>query len=446
MKVRSRLSIQFTLMFAVLMLVVLTGIYLFAAHNRVSTFFEKLDDRAITVAQFYLAQDNLSKENFKDVLRKFPQSLSGETIRIYNDHYQSQFIPGGAVHWEVNILKQVINQRKIQFFQDDRQVTGIYYKDNSGNFIIMVAAMDDSGYHYLSDLRLIMLFFFLVALVITYVMGSVFSKVALFPIVNITRNLKRIRSSSLDLRLPIAHKKTDEIDTLSVTINQLLEHLEQSFESQRSFIAHASHELRTPITTILGEAETTLVMDRQKNEYQFSLINIIRETERLNQIINSLTELVQTDTASYEFHSISMDELLWEIIDELSEENVYIQYNLPANRSKYTLQGNRQLLFIGINNIIKNAIKFSGKQKVYCALFCNEQGVNITIRDEGIGIGPKDMSQIFQPFYRASNALNFSGYGIGLSLTHNIVKLHNGIINVTSTLHKGTTFHVIFPQ
>lgn len=428
------------------MLVVLTGIYLFAAHNRVNTFYEKLDDRAITVAQFYLAQDNLSKENFKDVLRKFPQSLSGETIRIYNDHYQSQFIPGGDVHWDTDILKQVENQRKVQFFQGDRQVTGIYYKDNSGNYIIMVAALDDSGYHYLSDLRLIMLFFFLVALVITYVMGSVFSKVALFPIVNITRNLKRIRSSSLDLRLPIAHKKTDEIDTLSVTINQLLEHLEQSFESQRSFIAHASHELRTPITTILGEAETTLVMDRQKNEYQFSLINIIRETERLNQIINSLTELVQTDTASYEFHSISMDELLWEIIDELSDENVDIQYNLPANRAKYTLQGNRQLLFIGINNIIKNAIKFSGKQKVYCALFCDEQGVNITIRDEGIGIEPKDMSQIFQPFYRASNALNFSGYGIGLSLTHNIVKLHNGTINVTSTLHKGTTFHVIFPQ
>jgi signal transduction histidine kinase len=433
-------------MFAVLMLVVLTGIYLFAAHNRVNTFYEKLDDRAITVAQFYLAQDNLSKENFKDVLRKFPQSLSGETIRIYNDHYQSQFIPGGDVHWDINILKQVVNQRKVQFFQDDRQVTGIYYKDNSGNYIIMVAALDDSGYHYLSDLRLIMLFFFLVALVITYVMGSVFSKVALFPIVNITRNLKRIRSSSLDLRLPVAHKKTDEIDTLSVTINQLLEHLEQSFESQRSFIAHASHELRTPITTILGEAETTLVMDRQKNEYQFSLINIIRETERLNQIINSLTELVQTDTASYEFHSISMDELLWEIIDELSDENVDIQYNLPPNRAKYTLQGNRQLLFIGINNIIKNAIKFSGKQKVYCALFCDEQGVNITIRDEGIGIEPKDISLIFQPFYRASNALNFSGYGIGLSLTHNIVKLHNGTINVTSTLHKGTTFHVIFPQ
>ncbi|WP_091373286.1 sensor histidine kinase [Mucilaginibacter mallensis] len=433
-------------MFAVLMLMVLTGIYFFAAHNRVNTFFEKLDDRATTVAQFYLAQDNLSNENFKDVLRKFPQSLSGETIRIYNDHFQSQFIPGGAVHWDVSILKQVVNQRKVQFFQDDRQVTGIYYKDNSGNFIIMVAAIDDSGYHYLNDLRLIMLFFFLAALVITYVMGSVFSKVALLPIVKITRNLKRIRSSSLDLRLPIAPKKTDEIDTLSVTINQLLEHLEQSFESQRSFIAHASHELRTPITTILGEAETTLVMDRPQSEYQSSLINIIRETERLNQIINSLMELVQTDIANYEFHNISMDELLWEIIDELSEENIDIQYNLLANRTKYTLQGNRQLLFIGINNIIKNAIKFSGKQKVYCALFCDEHGVNITIRDEGIGIGPKDMSRIFQPFYRAPNALNYSGYGIGLSLTHNIVKLHNGTINVTSTLHKGTTFHVIFPH
>src|SRR5580658_7817725 len=100
-------------MFAVLLLMVLTGIYLFVEHNRVKNFFNKLDDRAITVAQFYLAEDNLSKENFKKVLKKFPQSLSNETIRIYNDHFQPQFIREGSIHYDLDILKQVIVQKQL---------------------------------------------------------------------------------------------------------------------------------------------------------------------------------------------------------------------------------------------------------------------------------------------------------------------------------------------
>lgn len=445
MKVKDKLSFQFTLMFAVLLLLVLTCVYLFASHNRTWNFFEKLDDRAITVGQFYLAQDNLSKENFENVLKKFPQSLSGETLRVYNDQYKSQFIPDGALRWDLSILKHVAQQKKIHFFQGNRQVTGIYYSDNSGNFIIMVAADDESGYHYLHDLGFFMLFFFFVSLVITYLAGYVFSRIALSPIVQITSNLKKIRSTSLDLRLPVDAKKTDEIDNLSLTINQLLEHLEQSFESQQSFIAHASHELRTPITTIMGEAETTLVLDRKPEEYQASLANIIKESVRLNQIINSLMELVQTDAANYEVDSIRMDELMWAITDELNADNVSINYNLPANPLRYTVQGNWQLLFIGINNIVKNAIKFSNQKNVYCELFCNEKGVNIVIRDEGIGIEEKDLGQIFQPFFRASNALNYAGYGIGLSLSRNIIKLHNGSIKVDSVRLKGTTFYITLP-
>jgi signal transduction histidine kinase len=445
LKVKDRLSFQFTFMFAVLLLVVLTGVYLFAQRNRVNTFYEKLDDRAVTVAQFYLAEDNLSKENFKSVIKKFPEALSGETIRIYDDKYRPQFIPEGNIRWDIAVLQNVIAQKKIQFSEGNRQVTGIYYVDNSGNFIIMVSAIDELGYHYLHDLSLIMLSFFLASLFITFFMGSVFSRIALLPIVKITTNLKRIRASSLDLRLPVESNRTDEIDTLSLSINQLLEHLEQSFESQKSFIAHASHELRTPITTILGEAEITLINDRQKDEYKASLLNIIKETERLSYIVNSLMDLIQTNVANHEFQSIKIDEIFWEVSGGLSSENLKITYNLPLNPLKYTIQGNRQLLFIAITNIIKNAIKFSDDEEIHCEVFCDDAGINIIIRDQGIGIGQADINSIFQPFFRAPNALSYSGYGIGLSLTYNILRLHNGTIKVTSELDKGTEFHITLP-
>ena len=433
-------------MFALLLLLVLTGVFLFAGHNRVNTFYDKLDDRAINVAQFYLAEDNLSKENFKSVIKKFPQSLASENIRIYTDHYQPKFIPEDSVHWDRRILKQVIEQKKIHFSEGNRQVTGIYYVDNSGNFIVIVSAVDEAGYHYLHDLSLVMVFFFMASLLITFFIGKIFSKIALHPIVNITGNLKRIRASSLDLRLPVAERKTDEIDNLSLTINKLLEHLEQSFESQQSFIANASHELRTPITTILGEAETTLVHERPKEEYQLTLVNIIKETEGLNEIINSLMDLMQMDLAHYELQSVRMDELLWEIVDELDNDKVKIDYNIPNDTLKCTIMGNRRLLFIGINNVIKNAVKFSNGKDVFCELFCNELGINIKIRDQGIGMTPKDILNIFQPFFRASNALNYAGHGIGLSLTQNVLKYHNGIIAVNSAVDTGTEFHLIFPN
>jgi len=449
LKVKDRLSLQFTFMFAVLLLMVLTGIYLFVEHSRVKSFFNKLDDRAITVAQFYLAEDNLSKENFKKVLKKFPQSLSNETIRIYNDHFQPQFIREGSIHYDLDILKQVIVQKQLHLSQDKRQITGIYYVDNSGNFIIMVSAIDDNGFHDMHDLGLIMFFFFLASLIITFFMGSVFSRISLAPIVRITNNLKEIRASSLDLRLPIAEKKVDEIDSLSLTINQLLEHLEQSFESQKSFIANASHELRTPITTILGEAEITLMHPREGEVYRSTLTNIIKETERLSYIINSLMELIQTNVENSDFQNVRMDELLWEIKDELSdkttEDHINIKYNLPYDPAKYTLPGNRQLLFIGISNILKNAIKFSDNKEVSCEIFCDSKGINILIRDQGIGIEQKDLKNIFQPFFRAANALYYPGYGIGLSLTNNIIRLHNGTINIISKINKGTEFHIIFP-
>lgn len=449
MKVKNRLSLQFTFMFAILLLVVLTGIYVLVEHNRLKSFMNKLDERAVTVAQFYLAEDNLSKDIFRQVAKKFPQSLTHESIRVYDDKFNSKFTREDSISWKHDFLAQIVKKKSIHLRQGETQITGIYYPDNSGNFIVVVSAIDDRGLHDMEQLRLIMTAFFISSLFITFFIGRIFARISLQPIVSITDNLKRIRASSLHHRLAVNHSKTDETDNLSSAINQLLEHLEQSFESQKSFVANASHELRTPITSILGEAEITLMKERSPEEYKHALQEIVGSVERLNYIINSLMELMQTNLDNKDFQSIRIDELIWEIADELAfktnTDPIKIVYDLPADQSKRTLQGNRQLLFIAINNILKNAIKFSVGQEVLCTVSYKNQQMVIVIKDLGIGISAADIKKIFQPFYRSANALNFSGYGIGLSLTNNIVKQHNGSIQVESVLGQGTIFYVYLP-
>jgi len=449
MKVKNRLSLQFTFMFAILLLVVLTGIYVLVEHNRLKSFMNKLDERAVTVAQFYLAEDNLSKDIFRQVAKKFPQSLTHESIRVYDDKFNSKFTRDDSISWKHDFLAQIVKKKSIHLRQGETQITGIYYPDNSGNFIVVVSAIDDRGLHDMRQLRLIMTAFFISSLFITFFIGRIFARISLQPIVSITDNLKRIRASSLHHRLTVNQAKTDETDNLSSAINQLLEHLEQSFESQKSFVANASHELRTPITSILGEAEITLMKERSPEEYKHALQEIVGSVERLNYIINSLMELMQTNLDNKDFQSIRIDELIWEIADELAfktnTDPIKIVYDLPTDQSKRTLQGNRQLLFIAINNILKNAIKFSVGQEVLCTVGYKNQQMVIAIKDVGIGISPADVKKIFQPFYRSENALNFSGYGIGLSLTNNIIKQHNGSIQVESILGQGSVFYVYLP-
>ncbi len=280
MKVKNRLSLQFTFMFAVLLFIVLIGIYFLVEQNRTESFYAKLDDRALIVGELYLAQDNMSPESFKKVIEKYPQTLTHEVTRIYNDKFQPVFIKEDSVSWSKDVIQQVIENKKIHFTIGKQQVAGLYYIDNSGNFVVIASAIDDSGFQNMKRLAYIMLFLFSASLVITFFLGRIFATLALQPILKITNDLKIIRSTSLDKRLTLTNYKNDEINLLSTTINNLLEHLEQSFRDQQSFISHASHELRTPLTKIFGKAEVTLKNEREKEEYKKALQSIIVESDK----------------------------------------------------------------------------------------------------------------------------------------------------------------------
>jgi signal transduction histidine kinase len=447
MKVRDRLSLQFAILSAVLLFLVLAGIYLLTAQYRKKDFQERLLDRAITNAEQFLAQDNLSAEKFADVQKKFPQSLPEEVVRIYNDSDQSVFIKANSFQWPTSIIDQVRREKTIFYSEGQRQTAGIYYIDNSGNFTVLASAIDTYGDEQMRQLFWVMFIAFFISVFILFFTGRLFARTALSPMIKVMNDVKFIRSTSLDKRLQTKGSK-DEINELAVTFNNLLEHLEQSFEAQGSFVAHASHELRTPITSIIGDVEVTLSQDRTKEEYKKTLEGVLTESEKLNDLINNLFDLAQTNIDITQFQDLRLDELLWQVKDEwanrIPESNIDLQYNLPEDSRKYTIQGNNYLLFIAISNILKNAIKFSNNRIVTCKLFFQNNMPVISIRDKGIGISKDDIQNIFQPFYRGTNTFGYAGYGVGLSLADKILRLHNAHISVNSELNKGTEFLLFF--
>jgi signal transduction histidine kinase len=244
----------------------------------------------------------------------------------------------------------------------------------------------------------------------------------------------------------------DEISELAQNFNRLLSHLENAFELQQTFVTNASHELRTPVTSIIGELEVTLNKLRTTDDYEHTLRSVLIDAERLNETITGILELAQVDMnyTQAELSPVHIDELIWELSADWGNrigKNLFTVniLHLPDDPEKLVIPANKSLLLIAFNNIISNAFKFSGNQQVMCDLYADEKQIKVTITDNGVGILPEEREKVFKSFYRGTNVKDYYGNGIGLYVTSKIINLFNGTINIDPGSHQGTSFIIKFP-
>jgi signal transduction histidine kinase len=278
-----------------------------------------------------------------------------------------------------------------------------------------------------------------------------FSRHIFDPIKNITDQVKTISTENIHLRVDTVHSN-QEMQELVNTFNDLLSRIETAFETQKNFISNASHELGTPLTAIIGEADVCLMKNRTTDEYRTSLTNISVQAGRLQEITSSLFFLAQTGYTNkgIVLERLRIDEVIWEtkeVIDRLNPLNrILINTSLlPDDPVKLKINGNRQLLQLAFANIMNNACKYSGNREVVIHIASSDSHVVIITEDKGIGIPESDMPFIYDPFFRAGNTKMFEGYGIGLPLSRNIVLLHKGQLTVKSIVNQGTTVQVKIP-
>lgn len=276
--------------------------------------------------------------------------------------------------------------------------------------------------------------------------GWLLAGMVLKPIDQIGSVMEKIREGNLDQKIPLSDSG-DEFDRLAKSFNQMVERIRESYERIAQFTMNASHELNTPVAVMKSELDVILSKVRTNEEYHKALISQQEETERLSRLIQCMLWLARTDSDSMKesFTRVHLNDVLNE---------VYELYEPVAESRKITLElkqasdpevtGDKSQLTQLLSNLVDNAVKYNHSGgRVVISSESQDDGVVLSVTDDGPGIPEECRQKIFDRFYKVRSTS--SGHGLGLSIAGSIARIHKARINVGTSGSGGTVFQVIFP-
>lgn len=245
-----------------------------------------------------------------------------------------------------------------------------------------------------------------------------------------------------DLVVSIASQAAVALDN-----SVLFEEVKALSAKKDEFIALASHELKTPLTTVKGYLQ---MIARNANDDVTSLFigKAINQVEKLDSLINDLLNVskIQAGKLQFQMEVFDIRALLCDVIEtfEYNSTSHKMICNIPGET--IWVQADKQRIEQAMTNIITNAIKYSPKANVvYISLEETDADITVKVKDEGIGLTEQQKQQVFSRFFRAEGTHSISGLGLGLYLTKEIIDRHNGVIGVNSKFGEGSEFYFTLP-
>jgi heavy metal sensor kinase len=280
--------------------------------------------------------------------------------------------------------------------------------------------------------------------------GFFLIKRALTPVDRIAASAERIGSHNLSERLPVA-KSGDELERLSITLNHMIQRLEEAFKHSRRFLADASHELRTPLTVLRGELESFVQEPKLAPEMRERVGSALEELERLVNIVEGLFAISRLDAGEAQAELVKFDlgKLASSTTDQMSllGEDKNIKITCAAANDVW-VEGDRARMKQVVVNLLDNAIKYTPKGGAVGLNVRTRDGKAVLeVTDNGMGIPANSLPRVFERFYRVDEARSreLGGAGLGLSIVKSICAAHHGRVEATSTPGEGSVFRVELP-
>lgn len=336
------------------------------------------------------------------------------------------------------LLDTYLNNKPIRQIQvplvDDNKIIG---------HVIVAMSLDDATM-ILSNLKNILLIAFPVILVVLFLIARLIAGRSIKPVTSIIETSSKITKDNLTSRIKLPTNK-DELYTLSETINNLLDRIENAIEREKQFTSDASHELRTPLAVIKGTMEVLIRKPREQKEYQDKINFCISEVDRVNNLVDQLLLLARFENQKQNFKSeqVYLNSTILDTIarfsDKIKEKNITIKSTFNED---YYCKTDTYLIAIIISNIVSNAIKYSNQNgEINFELTKETEATYLSISDNGIGIASEDLGKIFNSFYRSdfSNHPEIKGTGLGLSIVKRLCDLLSIELSIESIKSQGTS-------
>jgi two-component system sensor histidine kinase MprB len=291
----------------------------------------------------------------------------------------------------------------------------------------------------LSRLRLILAIVAVCAILLSVLLGGWIAEKALAPVRRLTKTAEEV-ARTRDLSVRLDEDGHDEVSRLGAAFTEMLVALDRSLTAQRQLVADASHEFRTPLTSIRANAELLERGKVREDEQDAVARAVVEQVDELDGLVTDLIELALDGEAATKFEDVRLDEIVSIEVDQLRRHPSGADLELKTEPC--TVRGDAERLSRAVTNVLGNALKWSPEGRTVEVSVA--QG-RVVVRDHGPGIDEADLPLVFERFYRSPAARGTAGSGLGLAIVRHVVEAHGGSVEATNAPDGGAVFTLRFP-
>lgn len=320
-----------------------------------------------------------------------------------------------------------------------------------GTKVTVYMTMDQSSNEALLDALLtwaLMISPLIIALILAIGWWTV--RRGLLPLTKFLKVASKISTESLDHRLP-TNGMPAELKALADGINIMLARLDDGVRQLSQFSDDLAHELRAPLSNLMGKAQVALTRERSLPEYREVLESCTEELDRMSRMVSDMLFLAQVShpASMVEFEPVSLVDEVQRVCDLFSISAEEGEIQLQISGSDDMVRGNRLMIQRAVSNLVSNAIRYCPRGRtVYVKVQHRGSGTTLSVGNPGRGIAKEHHAHLFERFYRVdkSRARSEGGTGLGLAIVQSIMSLHQGSASVEVTEENFTWFHLHFPE
>ena len=374
-------------------LVVITALlFLFITSDYTNDiYYNYLKEKAHALAEEKFSEDELDPIKYRNVVIRRQNSIPTSEELFINLADRHSAMKQLSQYLDEDEIERLLKDETIDFENGNEVGTAFVYYDNTGTFAVVVLSRNP----FINDINNVLLWGLLLLVLLSAGVLYLISR---------------------------------------IYANKVLDRIDKDYQTEKMFVNNASHEINNPLTAIQGECEVGLMMDHQPAEYRDILERISKETTRIVVIMRELLQYSHAQNGKIDKSKMQKTSLSSVVLPECNNK---VEVNVLQD---FTIDADVELLRIAVHNLISNAVKYSNGNPVTVTIRQPE----LVIEDRGIGIPESELQDVFQPFYRASNAKAVSGKGVGLALAKSILERFEASITVSSHIKEGTVFKVSF--